>query len=582
MRRSYVSYFLALASCAVTLLLESCAAQAPPPGGPEDKTPPKVDTTTPHDRQINVPTDTRIYFRFDRDVDRASFQSAFSITPYLNGTPKYHWSGHKEVIVELPERLRDSTTYTVQLTRDLKSRRGNTLLNPARITFATGPLIDTGSLAGFLLTPISGQQLKASEIFIFAYDITVRNPDTLNLSHTAPDLLTQPSDQGTWQFLSMKVGHHYRVFAVADAYRNHVYDPGVDAFGVPTGDVFLDSASKSNVFIRMSPMKDTIPPELQDAEVVDSFHVRAHFSEAIDSNSVHAGNFVLSGIPIVAAFRENPERKPGQITLLTAAPLAPNANYTLEARRDSVRDLGMNEVSDSACKVTFSAPLTLRSAIAPKFSFIGIRDSALDIPTMPSILVTFSDAVNWDSLKSTICLIDSGGRAVAMNFQRSDDQHVYLTTRDSLLSNVLYTIRIRKGGIQSPISAIRDTAKDTTIRFRFRTTSARDFGKLSGEITIADSFFSQNPAGALVVQVFQTPANIIRQMVLPHGTKHYFFEQVPNGTFRVRGYYTRSGSSEYESGTVSPWKPGLPSGDYPREVTTRPRWEMSKIDFEVR
>src|ERR1035437_5524910 len=67
------------------ILLASCASQQPPPGGPADTTRPKIDTTMPHDRQLNVPKSTRIYFRFDRDVDRASFAQAFSIQPYLNG-----------------------------------------------------------------------------------------------------------------------------------------------------------------------------------------------------------------------------------------------------------------------------------------------------------------------------------------------------------------------------------------------------------------------------------------------------------------------------------------------------------------
>src|SRR5437764_1264372 len=83
---------------------------------------------------------------------------------------KCHWSGHDEVSVELPERLRDSTTYTVQLSRDLKSRRGNQLASPFHLTFSTGPFIDTGSLAGFLLTPIVGPTLRPSDLFVFAYD----------------------------------------------------------------------------------------------------------------------------------------------------------------------------------------------------------------------------------------------------------------------------------------------------------------------------------------------------------------------------------------------------------------------------
>jgi len=424
--------------------------------------------------------------------------------------------------------------------------------------------------------------VKASEIYIFAYDLSVRNPDTLDVAQTPPDLLTQPNDQGAWQFFSMKAGHRYRVFAVADVYRNHLYDVGVDAVGVPPQDAVLDSAVKLNFFIRMSPVVDTIKPELQDAEAVDSFHVRAHFSEAIDSNDVRVSNFTLSGLPIVAAFRESPDKKPGQITLVTASPLTANGNYTLEARRDSVRDLTHNPVSDSAYKVSFSAPLTLHSGQPPKFISIGIRDSALDVSTMPAIPFVFSDAINRDSITHAITVTDTGGRIVPMRLDWSDDARFYLKSTDSLMSNVLYTIRMKTGGIRSAASGIPHDAKDTVFRWRFRTSSARDFGKMSGDITIADSFFTQNPAGALVVQVFQGASNVLRQIVLPHGEHQYSFDQVPVGTFRVRAYFSRSGTLTYDAGSVKPWRFGVPTGDYPKEITTRPRWEMSKIDFEIR
>src|ERR1041385_4786085 len=213
-------------------ILGACAAQKPPPGGPEDKTTPQIDTTIPHTGSTNVPTNTRILFGFDRDVDRATFQQAVSVTPYTTGQLKFHWSGYDQVSIEFPERLRDSTTYTVQLTRDLKSKRGNQLAVPYRVLFSTGPKLDSGQINGFLLQPIVGTGPKASDIFVLAYDISSRGADTLDVTHTQPDLLTQPTDQGGWQLMPMKQNHRYRFFALSDVYRNHLYDPGVDAFGV--------------------------------------------------------------------------------------------------------------------------------------------------------------------------------------------------------------------------------------------------------------------------------------------------------------------------------------------------------------
>jgi hypothetical protein len=560
------------------IFLASCAGQQPPTGGPSDTTHPKVDTSIPNDRQTNVPRDTKLYFQFDRDVDKSSFQQAFSISPYVNGALQFKWSGHDEVQVVLPEGLRDSTTYTVQLSRDLKSRRGNTLATPIHLTFSTGPFVDTGSLSGFLLVPIVGSPIRASDLFVFAYDITLHRPDTLNFTHSPPDLLTQPNDQGIWQFLSMKVGHRYRVFAATDVFRNKVFDPGTDAFGIPAGDVMLDSATKSGIFIRMAAPIDTIRPELQDVEVIDSFHVRPHFSEAIDTADIRATNFILAGNTVLAAYLHAPEKKPGQITLLLSSPLVPNQKYTLEAR--IVHDVAHNPINDTANKISFEAPSTLRGMTTPTLAAHSIADSMRDIPTYPTLTLTFSDAVVRDSLEHGLTLTDTAGRAVRTTFKWMDDARVAINPVDTLLPNIFYTFTFRTASIRSPLSFF-PPAKDTTLRFHFRTANARDFGKVTGDITIADSFFAQNPQSALVVQLLLNGAPI-EQRVLPPGQKRFEFERVVVGSYRVRAYLSKNGTADYDAGSIQPWRFGVPTGEYAKPFDTRPRWTIANIDFEVK
>ena len=573
------------------LILSSCASQQPPPGGPIDTTRPAIDSVIPHHRQINVSTSTYLWFHFQRDVDQPSFATAFTITPYLNGTPTFHWSGSNEVRVDLPT-LKDSTTYTVELSRDLKARlltgTGAALEEPYFLTFSTGPLIDTGLLSGYLLTPIHAPPMKPSDLFVFAYDISVQRPDTLNFTHTPPDQLTQPNDQGLWQFRAMKVGHRYRVFAIGDVYRNKVYDPGVDAFGIPAGDAILDSAITSGMYIRMSPPTDTIKPELSDVEIVDLRHLRAHFSEAIDSGDVRAENFKLSSssgpLDVVAAFREHPHAHPEQMLLLLGTPIASNREYTLEGIRDRIHDRSHNPLSDSAYKLDFTTPASMNAPVPPAFTSMGIRDSTRDVSALPSFPISFSDAVNHDSAEKAITLTDSGHHLVKTVFRWSDDARVYLTPSDSLLSNSWYTVTIRTAGIRSPIAARERPAVDTALHYHFQTANIRDFGKISGTITIADSFFAQNPRSALVVQVLQVLQGgaVAAQKVLPHGERKFAFDQIPTASYRARAYLSRDGTGVYDPGSVRPWHFGVPTGEFPKEFDARPRWTIANIDFEVK
>ncbi len=584
------SLFLILNSYCLIFLI-SCASQQPPPGGPSDTTRPKIDTAWPHQRETNVPRSPRLFFQFGQDIDEGTFATAFSITPYLNGTPKFHWSGHDRVRIELPDSLRDSTTYTVQLSRDLKSRRANQLAAPFVLTFSTGPFIDTGTLSGYLLTPMNSPPLKPSDLFIFAYDITNRaHADTLNITHTPPDLLTQPNDQGLWQFLAMKVGHTYRVFAIGDVYRNKVYDAGVDAFGIPASDATLDSAVKSGMYIRMAPPTDTIKPELQDVEVVDSFHLRVHFSEAIDSADIHAHHFILSALTsekggtmnLTSAFRDNPEHHASQVTLVTASPIIPNQKYILQGIRDSLHDLAHNSLSDSAYIDTFTTPAELRMPSPPKFISISLRDSTQDISQLPSFPICFSDAVNKDSAEHAFTLTDTGHHSVSTVFYWYDDAKVYLRPADSLHANIFYTLTFRTSGVRSPLTSIPGVAKDTVLHFHFKTTNDRDFGKIQGTIAMADSFFTQHPKSALVVQVMQNGTALTDQRILPHGEKSFAFDQIPTATYRVRAYLSLDGSGLYDPGAMQPWRLAVPTGEYAKPFDTRPRWTMADINFEVK
>src|SRR5436305_13586475 len=89
----------------IFLLAVGCASIQPAPGGPEDKTPPELDTVMPHQRELNVQRDVKLHFIFKKNIDRSSFISSLKITPYLSGQLKYKWDGYDEVTVILPEQL---------------------------------------------------------------------------------------------------------------------------------------------------------------------------------------------------------------------------------------------------------------------------------------------------------------------------------------------------------------------------------------------------------------------------------------------------------------------------------------------
>lgn len=575
-------------SVLLLLGLIGCASIQPPPGGPEDKTPPALDTVMPHQRQLNVERDTKLHFIFKQNIDRSSFMSSLSLVPYMSGSVKYKWSGYDEVVVTLPEQLRENTTYVVSLGKDLKTRRGGPLPVPLQIVFSTGSIIDTGHISGTMLPPLnSGAPTDLSNVSIFAYDITERSLDTLRLDKTRPDFITQPSNKGFFEFNAMKVGHSYRIFALIDEFRNKVFDPGIDAFGVPNKDIILDTPEKSDIHIRMAPKADLVKPQLQDAEITDAYHIRARFTEAMDSASIKPEVFILkdsSGftIPIYAAYRENIIRKPGVAVLLTSKPLVVNKNYSLDVIKSLAHDLAGNPISDSTAAVHFSSGTIRDTFPPPRFFGFEISDSSKGVSQNFDQELQFTDAVDTTAIEQGLHLLDSSGKETAFIFKWVDGTKLRVVSVANLLPNTFYILTLTGKLVRSPLPSYALKIKDTVFKGSFFTGDEREFGTISGEISMPDSLGKKDSAMKITIQLLTSNDVTFRSVTLPIGKRSFIFDHVPRGKYRVRGWVSNDAGGKYDTGSIIPFRFGAPSGDYPDMIDVRPRWTVEKVNFEIR
>jgi hypothetical protein len=570
------------------LVFIGCASIQPPPGGPEDKTPPSLDTVIPHQRQLNVQRDTKLHFIFKKNIDRTSFISALSVTPYLSGIVKYDWSGYDEVTVILPEQLRENSTYVVSLSKDLKTRRNGVLTDPIQIVFSTGSIIDTGHITGTMLAPLNpGAPTDLSNISIFAYDISERSLDTLRFDKTRPDFITQPNSKGFFEFKAMRVGHSYRMFALIDEFRNKVFDPGIDAFGVPNKDVILKTPEVTDIHIRMSPKSDSVKPQLQDAEITDAYHVRARFSEAMDSATARPEIFIIKdtlgkGNPVLSAYRENIEKRPGVVTLLTSLPLLREKNYLLEIVKNLAHDLAGNPVSDSVFSTHFSSETIRDTFPPPRFAGYEFSDSTRGVAQAFTTELHFTDAIDTSGIRNGLHLTDSIGKEKMLLFQWIDGTKLRIHTGENLLPNAFYKLTLAGKLVQSPLPAYSSKVKDSIYQFRFFTGDEREFGTISGEISMPDSLMKIDSSMKITIQLLTSDGVTFRSVTLPPSTHAFIFDRVPRGKYRVRGWLSANASGKYDAGSVIPFRFGAPSGDYPDLIDVRPRWTVEKVNFEIR
>ncbi|MEX2117419.1 MAG: Ig-like domain-containing protein, partial [Bacteroidota bacterium] len=290
--KPFMSYPSFLRSCIsflpVTLLL-SCAGQAPPGGGPEDMVPPQIISVYPAP-YTTFYNDSKIVLEFDEYVDRTSVNESIFISPFL-GTLEFDWSG-KEVEIRFKEKLKDNTTYVVNVGTDVKDlRRGNHMAQAFSLAFSTGATIDRGGISGTVYPRESGQLV--SGVMMFAYKTGGMNADTLNPRTTSPDYITQTGQGGEFFFNHVSLGP-YRVLAIRDEYRNLVYDPETDEFGIPNRRCFLteEDTLVSGLTIRLA-KEDTTGPRLTKITPVHESLLLAEFSEWIDTLQMKPGFFQI-------------------------------------------------------------------------------------------------------------------------------------------------------------------------------------------------------------------------------------------------------------------------------------------------
>jgi hypothetical protein len=247
---------------ALVALLAACASNAPPPGGPEDKTPPRLVKVTPDTNAVNV-HDKAVTFQFDETInDRGAgaqeVSNYFLVSP-SDGAPRVSW--HRSRIDVSPRHgFRPNTAYTVTLLPGLSDLRNNIMKNGASVVFSTGPTIPTQRINGIAFDWIA--ERPAAKAYVEAL-----SPDSIVY-------LAQADSNGRFSIGPLGPGS-YLVRAIIDANgnraldRNELYD---------TLRVTVPQAAPVEL---LAAQRDTLPP-LMSVTSADSVTLKVSFDRPLD------------------------------------------------------------------------------------------------------------------------------------------------------------------------------------------------------------------------------------------------------------------------------------------------------------
>ncbi|WP_201977762.1 Ig-like domain-containing domain [Hymenobacter rubidus] len=242
-----------LALLALVALLESCAAVAPPLGGPRDRTPPRRISSSPDSAARNVKQQF-VRLIFSEPVITKDLSKNLLITPQLPEDNPYKLREDRNSVTLLFDKPLDpNTTYSfnfrdgvVDITEALPAKN-------AYLTFSTGAVLDSGKVSGTLTDVLSQKPVADASIGLY------RVGDTLGVRKGRPYYTVLTDKSGKFSLNFLKDGS-YNLYALVDKNNNGHYDEGEKIAYLPAPVSIVGSTAAPFALVLTQP--DKRPPLL--------------------------------------------------------------------------------------------------------------------------------------------------------------------------------------------------------------------------------------------------------------------------------------------------------------------------------
>jgi hypothetical protein len=139
----------------LTLLFLGCAHVEPPPGGPDDTTPPEVLVTQPEAGSIVPGFSEPVVLQFAERISERSVDDAVTVSPRTS--PVEVDPGRDQIRVSLRRGWEPGVIYHIGVSGAVQDLFNNRLAEPIRLVFSTGPEIPETSLSGTVIDRTTGR-----------------------------------------------------------------------------------------------------------------------------------------------------------------------------------------------------------------------------------------------------------------------------------------------------------------------------------------------------------------------------------------------------------------------------------------
>ena len=138
-----------LAASLALALAAGCASVEPPPGGPEDRTPPRLASAWPESGTVGLGEVRELLFSFSEKVEPRPAERFLRLYPPVK-IADTDWSGRRQARVRLAEPLPPDTVIVVEIVRGLPDAHRVPSAGARAFPLATADSLPVGEVAGVL------------------------------------------------------------------------------------------------------------------------------------------------------------------------------------------------------------------------------------------------------------------------------------------------------------------------------------------------------------------------------------------------------------------------------------------------
>ncbi|NUM79840.1 Ig-like domain-containing protein [bacterium] len=552
-----------------------CASQAPPSGGPEDKTAPEILATLPGHDSTRVGRSTAVAINFSERMNKLSTEKAVFISPTPAGDLDFSWSKNT-LFITLPDSLDEDVTCVVTIGTDAKDIHDNALKTSHSFAFTTGDSIDRGEISGRVISETT------KGVSIWAYRLRPAGSllpiDDSVVYKKRADYITQAGADGTYRLSYLAPGY-YRVFAVADLDADFVYSVAADAIGIPSEDVELASArsafagmdfmmtaedssrfdflSVTSINPRTTLAGLTKPLSRRYFENRDSFDDIKNHLELIDSADAKT-------IPIKDAYVNTLNQI--EIKILTE-PLDVRRRYILKVHSlySSMGDtltagkqaFEVYQGDSVRATIELAQPKEINSIVLPD-DYFAFR---------------FDKGVTRERFEQLLFLLDSSGQKTSGTFTWWNSSYVEFRPSKILASQMAYRLKLNADSLRDWEGVM---LSDTAMVFPFVTFKHDSLGVITGQVFDKDSTESRY---IIMCRSFGKGRNY---SITLEKAGAYSIPYIVPGKYNILGYRDSDRNEQYSFGKISPIRFAESFTAYADTVSVRPNWETANIHLRFK